>query len=168
MAIITNVDTSIFPYNDSSMVYDLSLRQYKLTVSGVKDILGYDLVNDMGTMAEANYFMNEISDMIYNHIYSYSRLKQVEVKRYQIAKDEDLREIFKRILLAQTRYAVRSGANLLGDMHGVNIERGKALDISALRGNIEISSQAHKMLQQTGLLYSGYMYIYDFEDDGTF
>ena len=168
MAIITNIDTSIFPYNDSSMVYDLSLRQYKLTVSGVKDILGYDLVTDMGTMVLAESLMNEISDMIYNHIYSYSRVKQVEIKRYQIAKDGDLRELFKRVLLAQTRYVVRSGANLLGDMHGVNIERGKALDIKSLRGNIEISSQAHKMLQQTGLLYSGYQYIYDFKDDGTF
>lgn len=168
MAIITNIDTSIFPYNDSTMVYDLSLRQYKLTVSGVKDILGYDLVTDMGTMAKANYLMNEVSDMIYNHIYSYSGLRQVPVKRYQIAKDEDLREMFKRILLAQTRYVIRSGANLLGDMHGVNIERNKALDLKSLRGNVEISSQAHKMLNQTGLLYSGYQYIYDFEEDGTF
>ncbi len=53
-------------------------------------------------------------------------------------------------------------------MHGVNVERGKALDISSLRGNIEVSSQAHKLLSQSGLLYNGYMYIYDFDDDGTF
>jgi len=168
MAIITNVDTSIFPYNDSTMVYDLSLRQYKLTVSGVKDILGYNLAVDMGTMDLANAFMNEISDIIYNHIYSYTRLNQVNIKRFQIAKDGDLREMFKRILLAQTRYAIRSGANLLGDMHGVNIEKGKVIDINSLRGIVEISSQAHKMLQQTGLLYSGYQYIYNLEEDGSF
>ena len=167
MALTTNYDTSIFPYNDNEMVYDLSLRQYKLTVSGVKDILGYDLEVDMGTIALANYFMNEISDIVYNHIYSYANVKQIDVKRYQIAKDEDLREMFKRILFAQTRYAVRSGANLLGDMHGVNIERGKALDISKLRGAIEISSQAHKMLSQTGLLYTGYLYFPTIDEDGT-
>ena len=153
MALITNIDTSIFPYNDDYMVYDLTLRQYKPTVSGIKDLLGYNLEVDTGSIEEANYFCNEASDIIYNHIYAYARLRQVGVKRYQIAKDEDLREIFRRVLYAQIRYMVRSGANLLGDMHGVNIERGKALDISSLRGNIEVSSQAHKLLNQSGRLY---------------
>lgn len=167
MALITNIDTSIFPYNDDDMVYDLSLRQYKLTVNGVKDILGYDLEVDMKNIEKAKYFMNEISDMVYNHIYSYSNVSQVDIKRYQIAKDGDLREIFKRILVAQTRYAIRSGANLLGDMHGVNIERGKALGVEKLRGNIEISSQAQKMLSRTGLLFVGRQYYPTIEEDGT-
>ncbi len=70
--------------------------------------------------------------------------------------------------MAQTRYAIKSGANLLGDMHGVNIERSKAININQLRGAIEISSQAQKMLTQTGLLYTGYQYISDITDDGTF
>ena len=167
MAIITNVDTSIFPYNDNEMVYDLSLRQYKLTVSGVKDILGYNLEVDMGSIALANIFMNEISDIIYNHIYAYSQVKQIELKRYMIAKDKDLRELFKKVLLAQTRYAIRSGANLIGDMHGINFERGKALEEKQVRGDILISAQAQNILKRSGLLYTGYMYIPDIEDDGT-
>ena len=168
MALTTNTDTSVFPYNDNDMVYDLDLRQYLLTVSGIKNLLGYDIETDMGSTELANYFCIEISDIIYNHIYSYTRVRQVDYKRYMIAKDEDLREIFKRILLAQTRYAIKSGANLLGDMHGVNIERSKAININQLRGAIEISSQAQKMLTQTGLLYTGYQYISDITDDGTF
>lgn len=168
MALITNTDTSIFPYNDDDMVYDLSLRQYKLTVNGVKDILGYNLEVDMGSIALANIFMNEISDIIYNHIYSYSQIKQIELKRWVIAKDENLRELFKRILLAQTRYAIRSGANLIGDMHGINFERGKALDIKQVRGDILISEQAKQMLKQSGLLYTGYQYLPELEDDGSY
>ncbi|NOQ50476.1 MAG: hypothetical protein GQ557_02265 [Mycoplasmataceae bacterium] len=168
MNLITNTDTSVLPYNDDYLVYDLDSRQFLLTVSGVKDLLGYDLTNDIGTIQEANYFCLECSDIIYGHIYSYSNLNVIEQKRYSIAKDEDLREIIKRALLAQMRYMVKSGANLLGNMHGVNIERGKALDISKLRGNIIVSDQSHKLLSQSGLLHTGYQYIYDFEEDGSF
>ena len=110
MALITNYDTSIFPYNDSSMVYDLSLRQYKLTVSGVKDILGYDLIVDMGTLEEAQYFMNEISDIVYNHIYSYANVTQIDVKRYQIAKDEDLREVELSVFMSFPRFQDESSS----------------------------------------------------------
>jgi len=168
MALITNIDTSIFPYNDDFMVYDLLLRQYKPTVSGIKDLLGYNLEVDTGSIEEANYFCTEASDIIYNHIYSYSGLRQIDLKRYVIAKDGDLRELFRRVLYAQIRYMVRSGANLLGDMHGVNVERGKALPISSLRGNIEVSSQAQKLLSRSGLLFTGYQFIPDLDEDGSF
>lgn len=170
MRLITNTDTSVFPYNDNYMVYDLDTRQYVLTVEGVASLLGINLDTELGDRVKSNAFVLEMSDIIYNYIYSYSHRSHIASKRHQIAKDEDLRELFKRTLLAQTRYAVRSGANLLGDMHGVNIERGKALDISKLRGNILVSAQAHNLLSQTGLLFSGYQYMYDLEssDDGSY
>jgi len=168
MNLITNIDTTVFPYNDKDMVYDLESRQYLLTVSGIKNLTGYNLETLLGTIELGNVFSLEISDIVTNFIYSHCRLNQIGLRRYVIAKDEDLRAIYKRILTAQMRYAIRSGSNLLGDMHGVNIEKGKALDINSLRGSIEISSQALKMLNQTGLLYSGHQYVYDFDEDGTF
>lgn len=168
MNLITNEDVTVFPYNDASMVYDLDSRQYLLTVSGVSNLLGQNLETLLGTHEEAVFFNQEISDMIYNFIYSHAKLPLVKHVRYRIAKDEDIRFIFQRILLAQTRYAIRSGANLLGDMHGVNIEKSKSLDINSLRGNVEISSQAHRMLLQTGLLYTGFAFAFDFDDDGSF
>jgi len=168
MNLITNIDTTVFPYNDENMVYDLDSRQYLLTISGVKTLTGFNLSDLLGTSELAKIFCSEISDIVYNFIYSYCRINQIGIRRYSIAKDDNLREIFKRILTAQTRYAIRSGANLLGDMHGVNIEKSKSLDINKLRGSIEISSQALKMLNQSGLLYTGYQYIYDIDEDGSF
>jgi hypothetical protein len=58
-------------------------------------------------------------------------------------------------LLAQARYARRSSANLLKDMHGVNIEKGKFIPINALRGEIGIAKNAHTILSKSGLLYIG-------------
>jgi len=166
--LITNTDTSIFPYNTDNMVYDLDSRQYLLTVSGVNALLGENLAVKIGDEKKAIAFCLEISDMIYNFIYSYTKLAHIDQKRYQIAKDEDLRALFERILVAQMRYAIRSGANLLGDMHGVNIEKSKALNINSLRGQVEISAQALRMLSQSGLLFSGFQYIRSIDADGTF
>ena len=169
MDIITNTDTSIYPYNDSDMEYDLDTRQYLLTVEGVSNLLGENLATLAGSTNKANMFCLEISDIIYNFIYSHCRLSNIDIKRYLIAKDPDIRYLFKRILVAQMRYLIRSGGNLLGDFHGVNIEKGKALDINSLRGQIEVSSQAGKMLNQSGLLYSGHQYMdNDYLDDGTY
>jgi len=168
MNLITNTTTTIFPYNDTDMVYDLDTRQYLLTVAGVSNLLGENLATLLGDTNKANFFNLEISDMIYNFIYGSINLDNITTRTYTIAKSEDLRPLFKRILVAQTRYAIRSGANLLGDMHGVNIERNKALNINSLRGRIEISSQALKMLQRTGLLHNGYEYMAtDLDADGT-
>jgi len=167
MDLITNTDTSIFPYNDTDMEYDLDTRQYLLTVEGVSNLLGENLATLLGNTVKANLFCVEASDIVYNYIYSYSQIRQITIKRYTIAKDGDLRELFKRALIAQMRYMVRSGANLLGDMHGVNIEKGKALELSSLRGNVLVSAQTHNLLSQSGLLYAGYMYIYDLDEDGT-
>lgn len=167
MNLTTNTDITIFPYNDDDMVYDLDNRQYLLTVSGVKNLLGFNLEELTGSKELADIFCLEISDIVYNFIYSYTLLENMIYKRYMIAKDGDLRLLFKRILLAQTRYSVRSGANLLGDMHGVNIEKGKALRLDQLRGSVEISSQALRMLNAGGLLYNGYMYAYSLDEDGS-
>jgi hypothetical protein len=168
MDLITNIDTTIFPYNDDDMVYDLDSRQYLLTIKGVKSLLGFNLETLVGTPQLALSFCLQNSDIIYNHIYSYSQLQAIGYRRYCIAKDGDLRYMFKRILSAQMRYLITSGANLLGDMHGVNIEKSKALSLNQLRGDVEISSQALKMLSQTGLLFGGYQYVYDYDDDGSF
>jgi hypothetical protein len=50
----------------------------------------------------------------------------------------------------------------------VNFEKSKTIDIDKIRGNIEISSQAQKLLNRSGLLYSGHQYVYDFAEDGSF
>lgn len=168
MNLITNEDTDVYPYNDNDMVYDLDTRQYLLTIGGVSKHLDENLETLLGTIKKADIFLLEISDIIYNHIYSRIQIQILPHKRHQIAKDENIRPLFKRILLAQIRYSIRSGANLLGDMHGVNIEKGKALPIASLRGRVEISSQALRMLSQSGLLYSGYQFSYVIDEDGSF
>jgi hypothetical protein len=168
MAFITNTDTSILPYNDKDMKYDIDLRQYIITASGVLKYTGINLLNNFDEPQEADAFLIECSDDVYNHIYLMSRLDTISYKRHQIAKDETIREDFKKALIYQIRYAHRSGAHLIKDQHGINLEKGKAIELERIRNEVLISSPTKQTLQRIGLLHSGRMYSFADLDDGTY
>ncbi|NOQ50318.1 MAG: hypothetical protein GQ557_01465 [Mycoplasmataceae bacterium] len=167
MAFITNVDSSVLPYNDDDMKYDINRRQYVLTVNGFENWSGLKLSSFTDSPEEGNALMYEVSDDIYEYMYSISRPSAINIKRYQIAKDEDIREDFKKALMSHTRYSLRSSANLLKDLHGVNIEKGKAIDINSLRGRVRIAVQSESILTRIGLLYSGHLQNTSIDSDGT-
>lgn len=168
MSYITNVDSTILPYNDEQMRYDIDRRQYVLTVDGFEVWSGLKLSSYTDSPDEAEAFLLEVSDDVYEWLYDMSLIHAVSYKRYMIAKKSEIREDFKKALMTQGRYSLRSGANLLKDQHGVNIEKGKAIDINSIRGRIGISPQTESILKRIGLIYGGYMVNLDLDDDGTY
>jgi hypothetical protein len=151
------------------MKYSTSLRQYVITESGVLHFTGLNITEGFDSPREIEAFLIECSDDVYNYVYSLSTPRTIEFKRYQIAKDDDVREEFKRALIYQVRYAYRSGAHLVKDQHGVNIERSKFTPINVLRNDIGIAKATKDVLLRTGLLYTGYLYInIDADDEGTY
>lgn len=167
MALITNTDTSILPYNDDYMVYDLDRHMYVLTIAGVRALTGHDLLTICGSTAEAELIRYEVSEDVYNFISMYSLVQSYKVKQWYIAKKEVYRDEFKRILADQFRYYITSGAGTLKDMHGVAIEKGKAMDLMDLRGKALVSFSVEAKLRQNGLLYLGRLYSSEYSDDGT-
>ena len=168
MAFITNTDPTILPYNDDDMKYDIDRREYVLTVNGFENWSGLSLSNYTDSPEEATAFLYEISDDVYEFIYSTSQLHAITYKRYQIAKNNSVREDFKKALMNNARYGLRSGANLLKDQHGINIEKGKALDLNVLRGSVRVSPQTESILRRIGLTYSGFLPSILIEEDGTY
>jgi len=169
MVYITNTDSDTLPYNDSDLNYSLSLRQYVPTSSGVLNYTGLNVTEGFDTPQQVESFLIECSDDVYNYIYATSAPRTIEYKRYQIAKDDDIREDFKRALMYQVRYAFRSGAHLVKDQHGINIERSKYTPINVLRNDIGIAKATKDTLLRIGLLYTGFLYInVDEDDEGTF
>src|SRR6056297_833552 len=162
--------STTLPYDDKDMYYELDLRMYVLTKDACDDYLGVDLSENFnGGDIQMQRFIEELSEDIYEFVYDHTFVNSVKTKRYLMAKDENLRPIIKKALLYQLRYAFISSANLLKDMHGVHIEKAKALDLSQLRGKVNIAHQAIKVLSRSGLLYSGGSYYkLSFEEDGTY
>jgi len=167
MALITNTDTTILPYNDDYMVYDLDRQMYVLTNKGVISLVGENLVELTGNDVKGELVRYEVSEDVYNYISRYSLRETFNYKQWLIAKDETLRALFQRVLVNQTRYYIRSGAGLLKDMHGVQVEKSRALSLDVLRGKSNIATGAETILLNSGLLYVGRMYYSDYLDDGT-
>lgn len=167
MALISNTDITILPYNDNDMVYDLDRRFYVLTNNGVKNLLGVNLEELSGDSTKATLVRYRVSQDIITMIRRYSRNDYFKYKLYQIAKDETTREMIKQILVEQLSYYIESGAGLLKNQHGVSIEKSKALDLASIRGNVLLSAGAEQMLLSSGLLNTGYLYVFNYDEDGT-
>lgn len=167
MALITNTDSSVLPYNDKQMAYDLDRQFYVMTLDGVRELTGIDLISKAGSEQEANFILYEASQDLMNYISRYSLYSSYKYKVWLMAKDATLRPIIKRILADQIRYYVRSGAGVIKDMHGINIGSGKAMDIATLRNEVLVSASVEQQLAKSGLLYTGTMYYSDYSDDGT-
>ena len=157
------------PYSDKYMYWDLDLRMYVLTEYACDDFIGEELIHYFdGNETRYKRFREEMSEDIKNHVFSYAHLNRTKYVLYQMAKNEKFRDVIKKALLYQLRYAFRSSANLLKDMHGVHIEKQKALPINSIRGLIGISPSSHRMLADSGLLYTGNQVITTIEEDGTY
>jgi hypothetical protein len=161
-------NSGLYPFYDEHLVYNLTTRQYILTNDAMIDYANIDLNEYFDTQAEVDAFLIEISDDIYEFIYQNSIVDMVKVKRYQIAKDPELREDFKKALINHARSAVRSSTNLLKDLHGIDIEQNNTMDYKAIRGEVGIGGNAVRILRRTGLLYMGRYEIINYVEDGTY
>ena len=160
------------PYDDLDMKYDMNLRQYILEPNYVLNNLYLEehVETELGSNERFNRLLREVSDDIYRYIYRYTLKNQIEIKRYILAKKEEVRDIIKRAMLYQVRYYLRSGGGLLKDMPGVDLERSRLIDLDRLRGEGHISSQAIDTLSEVpDILYAGVMYHrIDIINDGTY
>ena len=167
MQYITNTDSSTLPYNDTDMRYNLTLRQYELTPTGYQNYTGVNLLEYFDSEEEVTAFLVEVSEDVYEYIYSFSLFNMIAIKRWLIAKDDSIREEFKRALITQARASYRSGMHLIKDQHGINIEKSKTILKNDLYSKT-IAPRTHSILSRIGLLYNGYQLYTNYEDDGTF
>jgi hypothetical protein len=143
------------PFDDTDMIYDIKRHRYVLTKEFVENELPYNIGEFLNDGKEIEIFLREMSSDVYRLIKKFTNIGSWETKEYFLSNCHNLREIIKEALLAQTRYAFRSGGNLLKDHHGVNIEKGTANTTESIRGEREWSSTVFDELQSVGLLYSG-------------
>jgi len=138
------------PYEDEAMQYDMGLRQYVLKQNYVLNNLYLDehIETELRSNNRFERLLYEVSDDIYRYIYRYTLKNQIEIKRYILAKKEEIRDLLKRAMLYQVRYYIRSGGGLLKDMPGVDLERSRTIDIDHLRGERSIASQSIDILSE--------------------
>lgn len=163
---------STLPYEDESMRYDEGLRQYVLKQNYVLNNLYLDehIETELRSNTRFERLLYEVSDDIYRYIFRYTLKNQIEIKRFLLAKKDDIRDILKRAMLYQVRYYIRSGGGLLKDMPGVDLERSRVINMDDLRGERSIASQSIDVLSEVPeILYAGVLYHkIEMLNDGTY
>lgn len=169
MSFISNTDSSILPYNDENARYDIDKRRYILTKTGLKNLVGVDIGLYVDSPQEEQIYLDEFSLDVYDFIYENTLSRLVKYKRFMLAKEEEYRKLILDIMALHARGSLRSGSFLLKDQHGVNIEKGKAIGLDNIRGEVTISGSAVRaMRRDKNLLYTGNFHIINFYDDGTY
>lgn len=147
-----------YPYDDKVMKYDYKTHRYVLTEKGVLNELGENLQLILDTGGDANpstladRFLKKISQTVYLYLYSDSMNEQW--LEYILATYPPLRDWVQEMLLAQVLYTLVN--NFVSDYSGVNIARGNAMDINALRGRAKIADEVEEIANRfiPGLGYS--------------
>lgn len=169
MAKINNTDSTILPYNDDNAYYDIDKRRYILTSNGLKSLVGVDIEQYVDSPSEVEYYLDEFSLDVYDYIYMNSMVSTVPLKRFLLAKEPSYRTLIIEAMALNARGGLRSGSFLLKDQHGVNIEKGKVIDLKYLRGEVAISGSCLRSLERDkNLLYTGTFSLNSFYDDGTY
>ena len=140
---------------------------YVITDKAITDLIGENLTTLAGNEKKAELIRYEVSQDIMNFISMYSLSTSYKYKVWTLAKDENKRTKLLQVLLDQLRYYIRSGAGLIKDMTGIDISKGKAMDLSNIRGNVLVSASVEQLLKQMGMLYTGVLYSSDYVEDGT-
>jgi hemolysin activation/secretion protein len=136
------------PLNTDTLTYNIESHQYEITLSGIKNKFNVNLDKDLGSFKEAEVFIRQVSDRLYNWLYSYIRTEGVRVLEKRIADNFTpvayglpYREGLERALYAQFEYMI----NFDGDLN------------AQAEGNKDMlcSSEAKQILHYYGMAHKG-------------
>jgi len=151
-----------FPKDDHEIYYDDILNQYVLKRDTALNRLALDddLIEWAKTSNQYERILHEVSDDIYAYIGRYTLPRSRKTKMYLLHKDPDFRDAIKRAMLSQVRYYLRSGAGFIKDQSGVDTIQSRAIALTKLRGDRELSPRAiddintHPLALYRGMLRS--------------
>lgn len=143
------------PKSDNDMFFDKVYEQYVLNPSYPLNRLYLDeltIEEFFKKDKRMEQILLEVSDDVYRYIDRNTKRSSVQLKREIIKKDEEARLTIKRAMLYQVRYYLRSGAGILKDMHGVDVERSRAIALNKIRGERQLSPDAIDILNTHPIL----------------
>ncbi len=97
-----------YPNDDTNMIYDYDLRQYKLTVSGVTNLLNKNIVTLAQGEKNAEFIQNQVSTDVYNYIANYNYVVKSIIISYAVfclkKKTYNIIFFYNRTLIAKTTH----------------------------------------------------------------
>lgn len=113
------------PTNTDTLVYNFESHQYEITLKGIKNKFNVDLENELGSYREAEVFIRQVSERLYNWLYSFVRIEGVQVLERRIGNDFvpqnyglPYREGIEKALYSQFEYMLNFDGDLESQAEG--------------------------------------------------
>jgi len=139
------------PFNDENLQYDYDLHQYRLTLSYAKSKVGNSYQDDK--IMENR--LDDISNTIYDHIYSNSNTHNFKQTQVILACSIEGRNLIKEALTRQLKADADNGYNDINKQNPINFQSGGVIDRNEIRKN-EISISAENILLNSSAFLDGY------------
>lgn len=151
---------TVLPFNDEAMTYDLTKHMYVLNEDYVVNSMGIDLLRllkadeDPKRSSIVKRYLDRISMLVYNFIYSHCRNDIKDYVEFMLAKRENWREYIQQALEEQLIYVTRNGD--LTTYNGIDLYKGTKLQI---KREDTISPNTKDILSNGDILYTGYYIV---------
>ena len=159
------------PFDDEQAVYNDKKHHYEVLSSWIKNKFGNGVFGSMKN-EDVEDLMEETNESIKDYIQSETYRGTYDVIEYRIAKADfrgeyKARQDFIDAVVAQVKYALRSGGDMLGDHHGVNLKKGTKVDNwREERKYLEVSSRVDRILRKReNPLIAPYSLCYELDPD---
>jgi len=149
----------IAPYNDDKLIYDIGLHAYLLNPNYVTNT--FLEFNDSDTEWKQKQY--DLTTSVYSFIRAFkSGRESQDHLEYELACNEELRDIIAQALLFQYQYASTTEGDTLQLQTGISLGDDKNTPTESIRGELMISMKGYKLLYQSGLLESTYRTPFDY------
>lgn len=138
-------------YNDEYLTYDRLLKEYVLTLSYAKSIIGNAYTDD-GVMQRR---LIKNSNVVYNYIYNNGNSKNKETTMKILNATKEGRELISKALVAQIMADAENGYNDLGNQNPIDFTNGNVIDREEIRKN-KVCIDCEDILQNSASDLEGY------------
>jgi len=152
------------PTDTKQMYWDYDRHIYILKVEYVKNTLGLDFIEKEGSLTRAKDKMYQVSRQIFNFILGHQSFNRRYLE-YNIAFDDEIRDVIQEVLEWQTRYEYDSNVTDVKKAVGINPLNGIVINRRDLTGLRTIHDEAYMLLLNNGLLFTGRFRTNMFEDE---
>lgn len=147
------------PFNDEKLTYDNKLHMYLLN----KEYVMNTFLEFEDSDIEWKQKQLDISTNVYRYIYSFKNNQEdIDHMEYDLANNENYRDILSKVLLFQYQYATTTSGDTLQLQTGVNLGSDKVVDTNILRGEFMISTKGYMMLYNNNMLENTYRTNFDY------
>lgn len=136
------------PFDTQTLKYNMATHQYEATIDGVKSKFNVNLDQELTSYQEAEVFLRQASDRLYNWLYAYIRKEGIRVLEKRIADNFTpttyglpYREGIEKALYSQIEYML----NFDGDLEA-QAKNDK---------DLFIGTEAKQILHYYGLAHKG-------------